>query len=112
MMMKLEPSEKRWLKEFRRELARQFPGQIERLSVYGSKARGDSHQDSDLDVLLIVKDTASRLKTRMRRVGYLLAAEGRAVPSILAFTHQEWTQRGHRGSPFRKAVERDEVRVL
>ena len=110
--MKLKSSEKRWLKDFRTELERRFPGQVEGLSIYGSKARGEGDTDSDLDVLLIVKDKASRLKSKMRGVGYLLAADGKAVPSILAYTQEEWDKRARRGSPFRMAVDRDAVRVL
>jgi len=110
--MKLKTSEKRWLKDFRAELERQFPGQVEELSIYGSKARGEGNSESDLDVLLIVRDKASSLKSKMRRVGYLLAADGKAVPSILAYTREEWDRRARRGSLFRKSVDRDAVRVL
>lgn len=110
--MKLKSSEKRWLKEYISELKRQYPEDVRRLSIYGSKARGEGHSGSDLDVLLIVSDKASRLKSKMRRIGYLLAADGRAVPSILAYTQKEWDGRANRRSPFRHSVDRDAVRVL
>jgi hypothetical protein len=35
-----------------------------------------------------------------------------AVPSILAYSKEEWESRKRSGSPFRKAVERDAVKVL
>ena len=110
--MKLTDAEKQWLEEYRRELTERFPGMLERLSIYGSKARGDADTDSDLDVLLIVKDEAAESKADMRWVGYLLAADGMVVPSILAYTQKEWSSRKESRSPFRLAVERDEVRVL
>jgi predicted nucleotidyltransferase len=110
--MKLKTAEKLWLKEYCHELNRLFPGQIERLSIYGSKARGDAGAESDLDVLLIVKNELARLKPQIRRVGYMLAADGKVVPSILAYTTREWDQRRKSGSVLRRAVERDEVRVL
>jgi predicted nucleotidyltransferase len=80
--------------------------------IYGSKARGTSHPDSDLDVLLIVRNEAEMLKRPLRRIGYLLAAASDAVPSILAYTEKEWESRKLSGSPFWKAVERDAVEVL
>ncbi|MBI3068451.1 MAG: nucleotidyltransferase domain-containing protein [Betaproteobacteria bacterium] len=110
--MKLTRDEKIWLDEYRRALAKRFPGKVERLLVYGSKARGDAHSDSDIDVLLVVKDEASGLKREMRRIGYLLAVTSDAVPSIMAYTHGEWAKREQSGSPFRKNVERDAVSVL
>ena len=68
--------------------------------TYGSKARGDDHPDSDLDVLLIVKNEAAHLKRQWRRIGYALAATSDAVPSILAYTQDERETRRERGAPF------------
>ena len=80
--------------------------------IYGSKVRGDDHPDSNLDVLLIVKNEAAHLKRQLRRIGYELEATSDAVPSILAYTQEEWETRRERGAPFQQAVERDAVPVL
>ena len=72
----------------------------------------DAGAESDLDLLLVVRNEAAGKKRRLRRAGYLLAAEGQAVPSIMAYTSQEWERLRQSRSPFCKAVERDEVRVL
>jgi len=48
----------------------------------------------------------------VRRIGYLLAAMTDVLPSILAYTQDEWESRKRSGSTFRQAVERDAVRVL
>lgn len=85
---------------------------VERLVVYGSKARGDAGPESDLDLLLIVADGAEGQKRALRRQGYLLAADTDVVPSILAYTSGEWDERGRCRSPFQRAVERDAVCVL
>ena len=68
--------------------------------------------ESDLDVLLIVNDRAAARKRDLRRVGYLLAAATEVVPSIMAYTWQEWDRLAASESPFRRNVERDGVRVL
>lgn len=80
--------------------------------VYGSKARGDAHEDSDIDVLIIVRNEAGDLKRRLRRIGYRLSAASYAVPSILAYTQEEWARYKNLGSAFHEAVEREAVAVL
>jgi predicted nucleotidyltransferase len=110
--MRLTEGEQAWLNAYHEALTAQFPGAVEKVLIYGSKARGDAGPDSDLDVLVIVTDEAESLKRPVRRVGYLLAAATDVVPSIMAYTRREWEQRKESGSPFRRNVERDGVRVL
>ena len=111
MSMRLTADEQIWLDAYRQALKEQYPGLVEHIIIFGSKARGDDH-DSDLDVLLIVKNEAAHLKRQLRRIGYELAATSDAVPSILAYTQDEWESRRENGSPFQQAVERDGVPVL
>jgi uncharacterized protein len=111
-VLRLAPDEQAWLNAYRTALQDQYPEAVARMVIYGSKARGDDHADSDLDVLLIVKNEARSLKRELRRIGYRLAGTTDIVPSILAYTENEWESRKKSGSPFRQAVERDAVRVL
>jgi predicted nucleotidyltransferase len=110
--MRLTSDEQAWLDAYRRVLQEQHPGIVARMVIYGSKARGDDHPDSDLDVLLIVQNEAAPLKRLLRRLGYELAARSDAVPSILAYTQDEWESRKASGAAFQQAVERDAVLVL
>ena len=111
-MLRLTPDEQAWLDAYRQALQEQHPGVVARMLIYGSKARGDDHPDSDLDVLLVVRNDAAHLKRRLRRIGYELAATSEAVPSLLAYTEDEWESRKKRSVPFQHAVERDAVQVL
>lgn len=59
-MLTLEPAEKVWLEEYRTAIRTRHPDVVARLLIYGSKARGDAHADSDIDVLLVVNDFTER----------------------------------------------------
>ncbi len=111
-MLTLHPEEQTWLDEYRKVLDERHPGTVLRMVIYGSKARGDAREDSDLDVLLVVKDGTDHLKLPLREIGYELAVVSDAVPSILAYTQEEWEDRKRRGFPFQQAVEHEGVSVL
>ena len=111
-MLTLHPEEQIWLDEYRKALLDQQPDAVKQMPLYGSKARGDAHDDSDIDILLIVKNEAANLKRVLRRIGYRLSATSYAVPSILAYTEEEWEQRKRIGSGFCETVEREAVNVL
>lgn len=108
----LQPEEQEWLDQFRETLTVRFAGVVVDMVLYGSKARGDAREDSDVDVLLIVSNAAAHLKRPVRQLAHELAATSYALPSIVAYTEAEWTRLGRLGSPFRAAVERDGVPVL
>ena len=108
----LHPEEREWLAQFRESLASRFAGVVVNMVLYGSKARGDAREDSDIDVLLVVKNAAAHLKRPLRYLAHDLAATSYALPSIVAYTEAEWARLGRLRSPFRAAVERDGVPVL
>jgi predicted nucleotidyltransferase len=111
-MLKLTQEEQAWLDDYRKAIDGKHPGVVHEMLIYGSKARGQAHAESDLDVLLVVTNEAGGLKRKIRRIGYLLAATSNVLPSILAYTQEEWESRRRNRSSFRQAVERDAVRVV
>jgi predicted nucleotidyltransferase len=110
--LKLTRDERTWLREYCKALEEQHPGAVRRLLIYGSKARGEAVPDSDLDVLLIVRNEAAKRKKDLQWTGHMLAATSDAVPSIMVYTEDEWEHRRRSRSPFRVNVERDAVPVL
>ena len=108
--MELLREEQNWLDSFITAIRGRFPNKIEQIIVYGSKARGDARPDSDLDVLVVLKDDAVP-RSRIRLLGYELALQTDVVPSILVYTTQEIEQRRKHRSVFVEAVEREGVVV-
>ena len=54
------------LKRFRAALAEIYGERLERVVLYGSRARGDAHADSDYDVAVFLRDMTDRLAEAMR----------------------------------------------
>ena len=109
--MSLTADERTWLQRYKAALDEQFPNLIEELLLYGSKARGDDHPESDLDILIITRDIDHATHEAMRWVGYMLAATSSALPSIMVYTRTDWEHRKIIRLPLAQAVERDGVPV-
>jgi predicted nucleotidyltransferase len=68
------------LRAFRRDVEFALPGKVARIVLFGSRARGDAHQDSDYDVAVFVTDLSDR-----RTIDHALA--DMAYRHILAGVH-------------------------
>jgi predicted nucleotidyltransferase len=52
-----------------------FSDKVVTVLVYGSKARGDYHDESDIDVLVIVTESDWKFADKVREIGYALDEE-------------------------------------
>jgi len=109
--MKLSPEEERWLKSYQKILAQQFPGLIEQIVIFGSKARETATADSDLDILLVIREGDWKLKDQVTEPGYELSLGTNVVPSIMVYNRAEWDRYQHDEIPFWQTVARDGVVV-
>jgi uncharacterized protein len=110
-MLTLTPTETAWLHAYRELLETQFPECVTEVSIFGSKARGEAQPDSDLDVLVVIRDGDWHLKEALARSGYDLAIGTDVVPSLHVYTVAEWEYLRNHASVFREVVERDRVPV-
>ena len=103
--------EQSWLDEVRHLLAERFADTVERLVVFGSKARGDAREESDLDLLLLIRYGDWRVKDAIARELHDLAIGTDVVPSVQIYTTAEWDRLKELESVFRETVEREGVTV-
>ncbi|MFH1738766.1 MAG: nucleotidyltransferase domain-containing protein [bacterium] len=110
-MLNLTQEEQEWLDTYRKVLGERFPGLVEDLIVFGSKARGDATPDSDLDILVIIQEGDHRVKRGVSSPGYHFSIGMDVVPSILVFTVAEWDRFRRLESVFRESVLEEGVSV-
>ena len=64
--------------ELSRKLKEKFKDKIEEVIVFGSYARGDFNEDSDIDILIVVND--DKIEEDIRKVAYSFIPEiGRLI---------------------------------
>ena len=62
----LSPKERRAIKRTVQELATKFPAQIRFIALFGSKARGDFAEHSDIDLLIVGENDDWRIRDKIR----------------------------------------------
>jgi predicted nucleotidyltransferase len=53
-LARLSPADRRWTEAFRDEVRGRFGPRLRDLRLFGSKTRGDDHDESDIDVLVLI----------------------------------------------------------
>ena len=76
----------------------------ERVILIGSAAWGEMGKDSDLDFLVIKKDTPLSGRDRMREARH--AIESEMPVDVLVYRPDEFEERGRMGDPFIVLVQR------
>lgn len=56
--LRLSPQAQKWLPVIKRRIVRGF--KPERIILFGSQARGDANPDSDMDIIVVMRDVANR----------------------------------------------------
>jgi predicted nucleotidyltransferase len=64
----LTREERQAVEAFVTELRQRYPDRIQDVILFGSKARGDSHPDSDIDILILVDDDDWRFSHAISRL--------------------------------------------
>ena len=68
--MKLTLKEKKVIEEFEERVKDKFADEIVKIVVFGSKARGDAGENSDIDILVITSSDDWRKGDEIREIGY------------------------------------------
>jgi len=79
--------------------------------VFGSRARGDADEFSDMDVFLEVETLDKKLKDRIREIAWEVGFEHYLVISPLIFTRDEIENSPLRSSPIVLNITAEGVRV-
>jgi len=79
--------------------------------VFGSRARGDQDEYSDLDISIIVPSLNTELKERIYEIAWEVGFENYMVISPLVFTEDEIENSALRSAPIVKNIFEEGVRV-
>ena len=83
----MQPAADPLLKRFRATLDEIYGQRLERVVLYGSRARGDAQEDSDYDVAVFLRDMADRIADlyRLADLSTAILVDGGAFIHAMAY---------------------------
>jgi uncharacterized protein len=94
---------------YREALERELPGKLERLVLFGSWARGEATEDSDIDVFVLIGNVTFGERTRAIELLTAAAFEHHLVLSPIVLTREEWDELERRERLLPQEIARDGV---
>jgi len=106
---RLTPNEQTAIDEYLARIHRQFDEQILSVTLFGSKARGDSDAESDIDLLVVVNKESWELRSALWRVASDVGLVHNLVISVRVFARERWAETRRLRLPLYRAVAMDGV---
>jgi uncharacterized protein len=105
----VSPTDRALAKEFARRLAEQVDPQLFTVTLFGSRARGEADQESDLDLFVALKedDTQGKIKEAASHIACDLTLESGILVAV--FVADKAFLKQHEGFSFLRSVEQEGV---
>jgi predicted nucleotidyltransferase len=88
----LNSQEKEILKRFKAEVVNLLANRLDRVTLFGSRSRGDAEPDSDFDLLVTVRNLQKTDKERVSDVAADLSLEYGTVLTVLVLSTEDFTE--------------------
>ena len=108
----LSKKEKEFLRKFKVNIKRRLPGQVSDIILYGSKARGDASKNSDVDVMVILKnDTVDNIDKVYDVIARLGLKYDLYHISVKIWSKKEFNKFSNIPTLFMRSVMRDAINI-
>jgi len=95
--------------EFKEELLRNLKDEIEAIILYGSVARREEGRESDIDVLILVKNKRREIYDRISKIRTRTDLKHATLISLFIIDEEEFKKYMKLGSPFLSTVLKEGV---
>lgn len=108
-LSQLRLNERSALKTFVARLGTQLTVPVHEVWLFGSKARGDSGPDSDVDVLVILEEVDARQVDAVHLIGARVSLEHDVLLNTHIFDYHHWSNMARYHAPLWHHVQRNGI---
>ena len=112
--LQIPPSIENILNLFVQKATQEYGGHIKKIILYGSYARGDFHEDSDIDIMVLVdypRESISDLETGLSDIGYDLSYDHDFIEISTLMQNEDFFNHWVSAYPFYKNVKNEGVEL-
>jgi predicted nucleotidyltransferase len=106
---RITKKEKDALQAFNQRLLTELGKQVQQVILFGSKARGDSALDSDIDVLILTDGENRQLRKTISKISSQIGLDYDVCLGALLIANKRWQQMSSERFSLCRNVERDGI---
>ena len=112
-MVHLRAEEKKVVGEYIDLIRRHFPDKVSEITLFGSKARGDSHGESDIDILIVIDSEDKKIRREIQDLCWdaMFDNDFKVFISPVIFFKKEYGQYKKWNSSFLYNVSKEGIRL-
>lgn len=95
--------------QLRKRLVEELQDKIESIVLYGSVARDEAHEDSDIDILVVTRDDDRKLYDRISKIRTRIDLDNNTLTALVHMSRNELERYIKLGSPFVENVLKEGV---
>ncbi|MCP8317193.1 MAG: nucleotidyltransferase domain-containing protein [archaeon] len=95
---------KKTIEELKRRLISELGDRIDSIILYGSVARNEAREESDIDILVIIKDKDIKIYDKISKIRTDIDLDNNTLTSLVSLSRRELERYIKLGSPFIESV--------
>ncbi|HID64839.1 MAG TPA: HEPN domain-containing protein [Anaerolineae bacterium] len=108
----LKPEEAQAVEEFKERLLAALPGQVRDIILFGSKARGDGHPESDIDLLVVLENPTKEQTDTVCDITFDILLDRGVELSAITYSREEAMRKRELGTPLMRNVAEEGIIIM